>query len=200
MKRINLIPEESKQMTPKRWLKHYLVKSRSARIAASVVAIFMAVNLWQATAILRYNISIGNAKRSINLMQSKLADTQAAYSRMKLEREGIEKEAKRIEEKLRILAGAEGEKIVWAGTLGMVSRLVPDNLWINKGVFNKDAVVISGTTFDNTIVSGLMAALDASGYFKNTGFNYTQKSKLEDKPVLDFEVVTHIVTEKVSRN
>ena len=80
-----------------------------------------------------------------------------------------------------------------------LSELVPQDLWINKVALNKDLITITGTTFDNAIVSRFMARLDESDYFKDTSFNYTQKAKLTDKPAIDFEVTTHIALEKALR-
>ena len=111
----------------------------------------------------------------------------------------IDKEAARIEEKFKILQQVQGERIAWAKILAHLSELVPKDLWINKVNLNKKVIILTGTTFDNAIVSRFMAELDESDYFKDTSFNYTQKAKLTDKPVMNFEIITHIVLEKAAR-
>lgn len=199
MKRINLIPPEAKKITPKRWLKAYLLKSRTSRLLAVAVIVFIFVNLWQATSLLRYKFSVSQSKKNINKLQLKLTQSQNAYAQIKSKRQEIDKEIKRIEEKFKILQQAQGERIAWAKVLAHLSELVPQDLWIDKVALNKDLVTLTGTTFDNAIVSRFMARLDESDYFKDTSFNYTQKAKLTDKPVINFEITTHIVAEKAIR-
>jgi Tfp pilus assembly protein PilN len=199
VKRINLIPPEAKKITPKRWLKAYLLKSRTSRLLAVAVIVFIFVNLWQATSLLRYKFSVSQSKKNINKLQLKLTQSQNAYAQIKSKRQEIDKEIKRIEEKFKILQQAQGERIAWAKVLAHLSELVPQDLWIDKVALNKDLVTLTGTTFDNAIVSRFMARLDESDYFKDTSFNYTQKAKLTDKPVINFEITTHIVAEKTIR-
>lgn len=199
MKRINLIPPEAKKITPKRWLKVYLLKSRTSRLVALIVIVFIAVNIWQATSLLRYRFAINQGKKNIIKLQAKLTQSQNIYAQIKSQKQEIEKETKRIEEKFKILQQAHGERIAWAKVLAYLSELAPQDLWVDKVTLNKDLITLAGTTFDNAIVSRFMARLDESAYFKDTSFNYTQKAKLTDKPVINFEVTTHIVLEKTLR-
>jgi Tfp pilus assembly protein PilN len=199
VKRINLIPPEAKKITPKRWLKAYLLKSRTSRLLAVAVIVFIFINLWQATSLLRYKFAVRQSKKNIAKLQLKLTQSQNAYAQIKSQRQEIDKETRRIEEKFKILQQAQGERIAWAKVLAHLSELVPQDLWIDKVTLNKDLVTLAGTTFDNVIVSRFMARLDESDYFKDTSFNYTQKAKLTDKPVINFEITTHIVPEKAIR-
>jgi len=199
MKRINLIPPEAKKITPKRWLKAYLLKSRTSRLVAVVVIVFIFVNIWQATSLLRYRFAINQGKKNIVKLQAKLTQSQNAYAQIKSQKQEIDKKSRRIEEKFKILQQTQGERIAWAKVLAHLSELVPQDLWIDKVTLNKDLVTLVGTTFDNAIVSRFMARLDESKYFQDTSFNYTQKAKLTDKPVINFEVTTHIVLEKAAR-
>lgn len=196
MKRINLIPAEAKKITPKRWLKTYLLKSRALRLVTVGVIIFVFMNLWQATSFLRYKFSIIQGRKNITKLQEKLTQSQNTYALIKRQKQEIEKEIKRIEEKFKILQQAEQGRLAWAEVLAHLSDLVPQDLWLNKVKLNNELITLIGTTFDNAIVSRFMARLDESDYFKETSFNYTQKAKLTDKPVINFEVTTHIVLEK----
>jgi len=199
MKRINLIPPEAKKITPKRWLKGYIFKSRTTRLISLAVVVFIFINLWQATSLLRYRFAINQGKKNMVKLQAKLTQSQNAYAQIKSQKQEVEGETKRIVEKFKILQQAQGERIAWAKVLAILSELVPQDLWIDKVALNKDLVTLTGTTFDNAIVSRFMARLDESKYFKDTSFNYTQKAKLTDKPVINFEVTTHIVLEKAAR-
>lgn len=199
MKRINLIPAEAKKITPRRWLKVYIFKTRTAQFMALACILFIFLNLWQATSLLRYKFAVGQGKKNIVKLQAKLTQFQNAYAQIKSQRQDVDRETKHIEEKFKILQQGRGERIAWAKVLAHLSGLVPQDLWINKVALNKDLVTLTGTTFDNAIVSRFMASLDESDYFKETSFNYTQKAKLTDKPVINFEITTHIVSEKAAR-
>lgn len=199
MKRINLIPPEAKKITPKRWLKTYIFKTRASRLMVLALIIFVFLNLWQATSLLRYKFAVRQSKKNITKLQLRLAQSQDAYAQIKSQRQEIDRETRRIEEKFKILQQTQGERIAWAKVLAHLSELVPQDLWIDKVTLNKDLVTLVGTTFDNAIVSRFMASLDESDYFKDTSFNYTQRAKLTDKPVINFEVTTHIALEKATR-
>lgn len=199
MKRINLIPPEAKKITPKKWLNTYLFKSRTSRLIALAVIVFISINLWQATSFLRYKFAVTQGKKNIAKLQTRLVQSQDAYDQIRGQKEEIQKEIKRIEEKFEILQQAQKERLAWAKVLLHLSELVPQDLWINKISLNKKLMTIVGTTFDNTIVSRFMAKLDESEFFQDTSFNYTQKKKLTDKAVINFEVTTHVVLEKITR-
>lgn len=196
MKRISLIPPEAKRITPKRWLKAYILKSRTLRLISLAVVVFILINLWQATSLLRYKFAIIQGKKNMVKLQERLNESQNIYVQIKNQREKLDKETKRLEEKFKVLQEAQQERYVWAEILTHLSKLVPEDLWINKIKLNKELITLIGTTFDNAIVSQFMAKLDESDYFKETSFNYTQKSKLTDKSVINFEVTTHIDWEK----
>lgn len=197
MKRINLMPLEAKRITPKKWLKAHLFKSRAMRLIALGAIVFIFINLWQATSLLRYKFAIIQNKKNIANLQEKLTQSQDIHIQIKNQKQAIDKEIGRIEEKFKILQQARQELFAWAEVLAQVSRLVPEDLWINKIRLNRELITLSGTTFDNAIVSNFMAKIDESDYFEETSFNYTQKSKLEDRPIVNFEVTTHIDWEKM---
>jgi len=199
VRRINLIPPEAKKITPRRWLKAYIFKTRTSKFMALTLILFVFLNLWQATSLLRYRFAVSQGKKNIVKLQAKLTQSQNAYAQIKSQKQEIGKKTRRIEEKFKILQQTQGERIAWAKVLAHLSELVPQDLWIDKVTLNKDLVTLAGTTFDNAIVSRFMARLDESEYFKDTSFNYTQKAKLTDKPVINFEVTTHIVLEKAAR-
>lgn len=199
MKRINLIPGEAKKITPEKWLKSYLFKSNTSRAIAVLVIVIIASNAWQASSILRYRFAITHIKKQVSSIRAKITDSQNTYAGLKSERETIANQTKAIEARLSVLRTVSVDRIAWAKLLAKLSHLVPQKLWINKVSMNKDMVTLAGVTFDNSIVSNFMSRLDASGYFKDTNFNYTQKSKIDEKPVISFEITTCIVSDKALR-
>jgi len=199
MKRIDLIPQEAKKITPKKWLRTYFLKSRTLRITVIALTLLIFINIWQVTSILRYRIAITSGKKNILKLKAKVNESQSALAELKGERESVEREIKRIEGKLEALIQTHRERYVWAEVLKRLSKLVPRDLWINKLRLNKELVTIAGTTFSNALVSDFMTRLDESDYFRETSFNYTEKTKLTGRSVIDFEVTTHVVLEKLRR-
>ncbi len=199
VKRINLIPEEARRITPRKWLGRHLLRSRVFRGVAIAVAALIGINLWQASSLLRYEFAIKSGRERAAEMERELAAATDAYAGMERKRREIEAEAGRVEEKFRLLNRAREGGIAWAEALAALSVLVPEDLWINKMTLNRELITVVGTTFDNAIVSRFMSDLDASGYFRGTSFNYTQKEEPRGKSVLNFEVTTHIVPEEAAR-
>lgn len=199
MKRINLIPEEGKKPSFKRWFNDYAARPLIWRFILILAVLFVFINLWQAVSILRYRMITADAKGSIKRLEARLSEIKNESESLKVEKEKIDKEAKSVEEKLNLLNQARAQNIAWAATLSRLSKLLPDNLWVNKVTLSKDEIKIIGATLDNSIVSSFMATLDESGYFKDTGFTYTKKAKVDEREVIDFEVNTHLVLEKILR-
>lgn len=199
MKRTNLIPEEAKKITFKKRFKLQIFKSPLSRAIAATAAVFILMNLWQGTAIFRYRLAVRQGKNGILKLQLKLAETQNAYAQLNVQKQSIDAEVKQVESRLLTLQQIQTGRLVWAKVLVNLSQLLPQELWVNKISLNKELITISGTTVDNAVVSRFMARLDESEYFRDTSFNYTQKAELTDKPVINFEITTHVVVEKIMK-
>lgn len=199
MKRINLIPEEAKRVTAAKWVKSFFLKSRLSRLSVLAAAVFVIFNIYQTGSLLRYKVVISLGKKQVNQMLEKLSAAQDDSAKIKIQAEQVARQEKYTQDKLDVLLAARTERIAWAGTLERISRLLPENLWVNKVIMNKQLITIAGTTFDNEVVGKFMSGLDESGYFRQTSFNYTKKSDMAGQAVIDFEVTTHLVLDKAVR-
>ena len=199
MKRINLIPEEAKKLTPKLWLKKRLLKSRALKVIVLAIILLFAINMWQASSILRHKHAIASGKKKIAELRIKLTQSKEAAIEVKKEKGTVDDEIKRVAQKFGLLRKIQGRKSAWTIVLTRLSEIVPQNLWINNINMDKELITIVGTTFDNEIVSKFMEQLDESEYFEKTSFNYTQKKEFNDKPVIGFEVTTHAIIKKISQ-
>ncbi len=192
MKRINLIPREAKRIPAKKWIKIEVFKSRASRIITGIVLVVVFVSLWQATGIFRYKWANTRAEKRISQMQAQLTILQAQQEQIRKEREALDKEKKQAASRMKTLQEAKEEAVDWSSILAHLSSLVPQKLWVTRASLNRNLVTINGTTFDNTLVSRFMLRLDESKTFEDTSFNYTQKGKLDDTGVINFEVTTHL--------
>lgn len=199
MKRTNLIPEEARKVTFKKRLQIRILKSPVSRTVAAIVALFIFMNFWQGTAIFRHRLAVRQGKNNILRLQLKLAETQNTYAQLNVQKQLIDTEAKQIESRLLTLQQIQTGRLIWAKVLVNLSQLLPPELWVNRVTLNKELITIAGTTVDNVVVSKFMARLDESEFFRDTGFNYTQKAELTDKAVINFEITTHVVVEKIMK-
>lgn len=193
MKRINLIPPEAKKTNTGARINAWLSRDRhSSKIIIATLVFFAFLFIWHSTAILRYRLNIVAKKEKIKTLEVQLREANISYKQIKERKEQMNREKKRLEQRLYFLQEAGKERIEWSKALARLSSLVPEELWIGKASFNKDVITITGTTIDNTLVSNFMSRLDESKYFQGTGFNYTQKAKLSDQSLVNFEVTTHL--------
>jgi len=168
------------------------LRSRAAQLTIFVVLLLFAVNIWQATALIRHRLAITSGKKKIQQLRKDLAESRKTYELLVKERKDIEEEARIIERRFSLLRQAEANKSRWAPILVRLSELIPERLWIRDIKLDRELITIGGTTFDNEIVSRFMERLDKSEYFRDTGFNYTQKKQLDNGAVINFEVITHV--------
>lgn len=192
MKKINLIPPEARGVSAKNWLRIQLLARRLPVIITLVVLFFVLGSLWQITAHYRYKWMLSNAKKTFSQTQARLSSLNAEAARIQEEKDQAIKDVSRLESKCLLLEEAKKGGIKWTPVLIRLSRLVPEQIWINEISLNKDLISLRGTTFDNSLISRFMVALENEGYFKDTSFNYTQKAKLDDTGVINFEVTTHL--------
>jgi len=192
-RRINLIPAEARILSFKGMFKRYFLKSSHHTIAVLVVSLLVFIYLFQVFASVRYKIRITTQKSNIKKLEAELASTKEKEKALKKERELVDEENKNIQKRLSFLEGAKAEATKWSQVLLRLSKLTPGDLWINKVYLGKDMITLNGSTLNNAKVSSFMVDLDASGFFKDTSFNFTQKKEKKDgQPLISFEVTTHL--------
>lgn len=199
MKRINLIPEEARKVTLAKWFKSLYFGQGPSRFILLGVSIFVIFNIYISFSLLRYKLAVSLGRNKVSKMMNKITEAQDAAAKIKAQADQVAGESKLIQDKLDVLLEGRADKIAWAGVLERLSRILPENLWVNKVVMNSKTITLDGVTFDNEVVGKFMSDLDKSGYFNQTGFNYTKKSELSGRPVIEFEVVTRLILEKAVR-
>jgi len=199
MKRINLLPRDMKKRLMPGWIKPALLKNRLSAAGAAALLVLFILLVWHGTALVRYRVALSSQKESLKKLQVQLKQAEQEYSQIQQERSAYVQEKKVLEERLQLLREARKSGIAWSKVLARISGLTPPEVWVNKIALGKDSVTIRGATEDNALVSDFMTQLDNSGMFFDTSFNYTQKSKLKDSPVIEFEVITALQNEKAQK-
>ncbi|HNX91593.1 MAG TPA: PilN domain-containing protein [Candidatus Omnitrophota bacterium] len=199
MKRINLIPPEYRKMSLLQKTVEEISRHKPLMAVVCVISFFIFIYFYQTILIMHHSLSIKSTKNEISRLQGEIAKRQDNYSAVKSEKETLEEEIKRIEEKFKVLETASTRHISWSRVLAVFSGLIPQDLWITKISIKEGKLTAVGNTFDNQKVSAFMTGLDKSGYFRNTNFAYTEKRKMNDQDVINFEITTDLNIQKVER-
>lgn len=154
--------------------------------------LFLVSYLWQGISLSQNQFQINQTKKEILKINNEISNIQTQFTQLRDANEKISKESKKVNEMISILEKAKKRKVSWSKILVHLSKLVPKDLWINKMALSEKEIHIIGTTFDNGNVSNFMVKLDNSDYFKQTSFTYTLKTSVAEKPVINFEITTHL--------
>lgn len=190
MRRINLI---TRSVSKKQAEWRTLPKNRIWFGVISVFVIMGLVFLGQSLWIMSLRIRIPRQQKAIQNDEANLIEQQSAVTKAEEQRKRIRENTKRLEGKLRVIRMSRSRQIDFSEVLKTLSEYVPSDLWIDKMTLDQNQITIIGTTLDNIKVSQFMERLDTSEAFERTGFNYTEKTDLDGRPLINFEVTTHIL-------
>ena len=190
MRRINLI---TRSVSKKQAEWRTLPKNRIWFGVISVFVIMGLVFLGQSLWIMSLRIRIPRQQKAIQNDEANLIEQQSAVTKAEEQRKRIRENSKRLEGKLRVIRMSRSRQIDFSEVLKTLSEYVPSDLWIDKVTLDQNQITIIGTTLDNIKVSQFMERLDTSEAFERTGFNYTEKIDLDGRPLINFEVTTHIL-------
>lgn len=190
MRRINLI---TRSVSKKQAEWRTLPKNRIWFGVISVFVIMGLVFLGQSLWIMSLRIRIPRQQKAIQNDEANLIEQQSAVTKAEEQRKRIRENSKRLEGKLRVIRMSRSRQIDFSEVLKTLSEYVPSDLWIDKMTLDQNQITIIGTTLDNIKVSQFMERLDTSETFERTGFNYTEKTDLDGRPLINFEVTTHIL-------
>jgi len=197
MQHINLIPPEARRLSTQGWIRKYLLKSPIFKVSMSIFLLLFLISVFELSALTKYKHKISSQKKQITQLEMDLEHNKSIQAQIRKEIETIEEENKYFQKRLSFLEKAQRERVSWSDVLFVLTKVSPQDLWLNKVSLKKDLIIINGTTLDNTKVSDFMLKLDQSGYFKSTSFTFTQKDKDEKgEPIIDFEVATYLTSIK----
>ena len=190
MRRINLI---TRSVSKKQAEWRTLPKNRIWFGVISVFVIMGLVFLGQSLWIMSLRIRIPRQQKAIQNDEANLIEQQSTVTKAEEQRKRIRENIKRLEGKLKVIRMSRSRQIDFSEVLKTLSEYVPSDLWIDKMMLDQNQITIIGTTLDNIKVSQFMERLDTSETFERTGFNYTEQTDLDGRPLINFEVTTHIL-------
>lgn len=191
MKRVNLIPPETRKLSLYKRLRTVYFKTTILQVSIVIFVVLTLAFFVIAGSSANYKLSITLKEKQIKNLQEELSKYDEEKVKIQKERDKIEAENEFLQKKVSFLKDMSNEAVKWSDVLLVFSKLTPEDLWLNKISFNKDKIVLRGVTVDNMKVSKFMRLLENSGYFKFITFNFTQKKKTDSSAQLvDFEVIT----------
>lgn len=191
-KRINLLYSEKRASS---YIKlPFLKKSLFTTAMAGFVILCIVVTIYQIIAIKVYSGDLKKTQKNFEIVKNDFTNNKSKLDKIKKEKEELRKDKIRLDEKIVALNElSEGSVALSKYLVGIVS-LVPEDLWIKGIVLDYEGMKIRGATLSHQNISDFMIKLDKSKIFKDTSFNFTERSETQKKEkVIDFEIVTHLV-------
>ncbi len=87
------------------------------------------------------------------------------------------------------------ERVLWSEVFKQFSRIIPRGVWFDSLEGNSVGtaqIKIRGGSFNYTSVADFMLAMEQSGYFAKPQLLYAQKTVVQGREVINFEIVCGI--------
>lgn len=194
MKRLNLIPRQGKKSQPTLGGKSSFLRSPGFRIIF-IALIFLAIGISaQFLFVQQYKWRLNNAKNQLQAAKVQLSRLQTEQLNLSKERQDLLKKKSLADARLEYLNSSKTDKPKeLSEALVYLPSFMPDEIWINKLSVDREQMVINGSTLNNQAVSNLIENLNKSKKFRDSSFNFTQKSTVGDMTLYNFEIITHPV-------
>ncbi len=192
MKRLNLIPKAKKSQVELTGGSFLRSPSFKVVIVISIVLVIGIASQFLFTQQTKWQLK--GAKNQLQAAKVQLSRLQTEQLNLAKEHQSLLKKKAQMDARLEYLKIAVGNKPKEVSeTLVHLPTLMPDEIWINKLSVNQDQMVVNGSTLNNQAISNLMDNLNKSKKFRESSFNFTQKSAIGDMTLYNFEIVTHPV-------
>ena len=178
MKRINLIPPGARRLSVQGWIKKHIFKSPVLKLVIFSILILGLIFIHSTFTLVKYRIKISLQKKNLKDLEVELIQSKDEQQKIRDKIDVIEQENKYLKKRLSFLEKAGQEVIKWSEVLLSLSKSAPPDLWMKKICLNRQIITLDGTALNNNLVSDFMIKLDESGYFRATGFNFTQKKRI----------------------
>lgn len=191
-KRINLISPEAISASGAHIKFPLLRGPLLLKVAAIALVVFASVTVYQQANLNIYQWKLAQAKKIYANSQTELKQNKNIMARLNIERDNFIRSRKKLEDRIAVLSIITKPEVETSAILASLAELVSDKLWINKISLDKNRLKLVGKALDNTVVSDFMVRLDKSPNFKNTSFVYTEKKKLGEQEVVEFEIISQL--------
>jgi Tfp pilus assembly protein PilN len=172
---INLLPRAERKPS--------LVASTGFLVSLAFVVAWLAVFGWQAKKQhdLKEKLAILNARKQVlsRLLTAERRELGLAGAGLSLK-------------KLSLIKELLGERVLWSEVFQQFSQIVPRGVWFDSLEGNADGtagITIKGGAYTYAVVSTFMLALQKTAFFENPQLVFAQKTKVQGRDVVGFEIV-----------
>ena len=187
MKRVNLIPQDLQRTG-------FLARQGFIKLVVFFLLLLCLVTAGNEGMVLFYKFRIAKEKKNIEALQKWTSKVSGEYDLIKSDRKRINLERQKVAQKLTLLEESEKARTDWLKVLVQMSSLVPENTRLTKILLENDKATLQGRSEAHENVGELMARLDESIFFEETGFNYIQRAQDKDSTFVEFEVFTYLLS------
>jgi len=188
LKPVNLIPKE---ILKKPLAKQFLIMYKKSSIVRnciniSLLMLLIAASQYANLAVARDKVDI--SKQNMKLAKAKLNRLQSQCLELENEKTVLSKEQYAMKQKLDLLATTMSDDRKYFKLLALITELMPQDLWIDRFVLTEAEVQISGSTFNNELITQFVEKIGKSEVFKNSRFISSEKQILDSRTVYTFQV------------
>jgi Tfp pilus assembly protein PilN len=173
---INLLPHEIKKSSPfAKW-----------GILIAVLFILVCVGLF------------GRLLQQYRVLQNRLSTLSSQKLALQVQADALRKELQIVSpsgmtrDKAALIQDILKERVLWSKVFKQLSLIVPTGLWFDylEGIADgKAEIKIRGGAFNYISIADFMVSMEKSGYFINPQLSYAQKSVVQDRDVVGFEII-----------
>lgn len=199
MKRMNLLPEDLRAGRGGRFgLSWPEVRdlARTGWLLIVVLLFLTSMAAGQGISAMRYRSKTEALKKELRTLRVSSTQLKAMLQEMNVARSDLDQKRRALEERRRALSKASRPSGSFAGLLVEMVGLIPKEVWITKLALQEDRLKLLGVSKSTESVTDLMARMNASRWFRDTTFAYTQRDDKESLGEFRFEVSTTPVLEK----
>ena len=83
------------------------------------------------------------------------------------------------------------ERVLWSDVFQQFSRIIPHGVWFDSlegSSVGEAEIKIRGGAFNYRLISDFMLAMEQTGYFENPELVFAQKSTVQGRDVVEFEI------------
>jgi type IV pilus assembly protein PilN len=197
MIRIDLLPKEDRRrkaaLAPKPRAPRARRPAGGARLPVGIDVVIVIIVL--VIALGAMYLFYTNQRREIARLEDEIASMQAELQRLqeavRLVRELEEKE-RTIKVKLDIIAKLNKDRFLRAHLVDELSRVLPENTWLNVITEKNRALTIEGFSFSNFIVADFMRKAEESPYFDNVDLSVLNQEKASGYDVMKYKLTANL--------
>ncbi|UCD14990.1 MAG: pilus assembly protein PilM [Candidatus Omnitrophota bacterium] len=160
--------------------------------AVLVAVVFLGIQIGKAAVYKsRMRALMGKVKET----KSRLGLLQGMQLELSKEEAELTGEKDLLEARLRLLKEGVRKPDKFSDALQEIARLLPEEIWITELKYEDNKLILTGSTINTNLISGLIEKIRGSPLFISADFSYTQREPAAE--IYKFEIITIVAAAAV---